>query len=698
MESKCPMVFFAWATPIEKRSANGLADPMEFFDKLPRPPQTDAVYTFLDEDGTVMPTPQYTDACLPPYCYVQYTEEYPPPPPPGYRYLKSELQRDMRSAQYQMYHEVGTLRYGVDTHNAMHFAPFALTENQRSGMVSGLLEFPEGYFSTESGKLITNFTIELHGLVRIYEMHGQSGERLEYSVKAQNSYQAYHQEVEVEDLDKLPERIRAKIAGCIINIKTPRADDQVVFHLRCQLSHIPHRDQYDYSGWTKIAGQWVYGQKDTELPHCGARFHTNFKIACNPAFMPQDAMRSAMRMLELSDNQSVIVPMVLYAHLGVLFTLFEHAGFPPRMLLFVNGKTGSFKTAVCIVLFNLSGDPNNNIPATFRDTVASVEAKFSSFVDMTLLLDDYAPAATSSSRADMNKLLEAVIRYYGDGKGRGRSNAKVTQSTTLVPHGLCCITGEDSGGSQSSLLRCVLIDVDNGTFKSDVLTWFQNDTRRWTSHFQHFLNYVAQNFEHFSQLIRQSFPSRRERLRGVLKAGRIVDSAVFLSLTGELLRAYGQAVGCFTVEESGQLAMQWDTAIIQALMKSEAVSSEMDPVRFYISTLFEAVDSEAEQIARDKETFLMDTSVLGYVSNGTWHVWPDRVYGLVTKRCQLQQRIFPLSITKIHAALAEAGLIETSEEKHGGKIQVNYVKRESFGERPRMLAIRKDAAQQYLDS
>lgn len=466
----------------------------------------------------------------------------------------------------------------------------------------------------------------------------------------------------------------------------------MVFHIRSQLFSIPHWDQYNCSGWRKIAGQWIYGQKNTDVSHCGAQFNTEFQIACNTAFTPQDAMRSAMRMLELSDNKSVIIPMVLFAHLGVLFTLFEYAGFPPRMLMFLNGKTGSYKTAVAAVVFNLTGKAKNNIPATFRDSIASIEAKFASFVDLTLLLDDYAPTTTTGSRADMNKLLETIIRYYGDGKGRGRSNATVTKATTLVPRGLCCITGEDFGGSQSSLLRCILIDVDNGTFKSDVLTWFQSDTRRWTTHFQHFISYISRNFEEFAQRIRQAFPSWRERYRGVLKAGRVVDSAVCLSLSGELLCAYGSAIGYFTEKERLMMRDQWNLAIIEALMKSEEESSEMDPVRFYLSTLFEAVDAGAECIARDKETFLMDTSVLGYASKGTWHVWPDRVYALATKRCQLQQRTFPLGVTKIHAALAEAGLIETAGEKK----QMNYLYRESFGERPRMLVIRKDAAQQYL--
>lgn len=693
-----PMTFSAWATPIVKHPQNGLIDPMESLDDHPKPPQTNSVYTFLDEEGNIVPRPSYTDAYLPAFCFVQYVEANPPPPPEGYRYLKSELQRDMHSPLYWQYHEIGTPRYGVDTPNVMNFSPFELTQHQRAGLTSNPLEYPEGYFSTDHGVLITNFTIELHSILRIHGVNGQCGERLEYSVKALNRYQAYRSEIEIEDLGKLPEQIRGKIAGCIINFKVSRVDAQIVFHVRSKLFSLPHMDQYNCSGWTKVAGRWLYGQKDTEVSRFGAKFNTDFQIACDPAMTPLSAMHSAMGMLELSDNPPVIVPLVLFAHLGVLFKLFEHAGFPPHLLMFVNGKTGSYKTAACAVIFNLSGDPRNNIPATFRDSIASVEAKFQTYVDQTMLLDDFSPATTAGNRADMNKLLEAIIRYYGDGKGRGRSNATVTKSTTLVPRGLCCITGEDTGGSQSSLLRCVLIDVANGTFKSDVLTRYQSDPRCWTTHFQHFVNFIAPNFENFAQVIRNEFPKQRKRLQGFLKAGRLVDSAVFLILTGEILRKYGEEIGYLTKAQSTELANVWNNAILQAAVKSEAASSELDPVRFYLSTLFEAVDSGAERIARDKESFLCDTSILGYDHNGLWHVWPDRVFALVTKRAQLQQKMFPLSITKIHAALAEAKLIEAKEEKRSGKLKMNYLYRETFGERPRMLVINKEAAQQYLDT
>lgn len=692
------MVCIAWATPIIKHSLNGVIDPVEYFDNLPEPPQSSSVYTFLDENGKIVPKPSYTDVYLPAYCFVQYVEDYPPPPPDGYRYLKSELQRDMRSPLYHQYHEIGSPRYGVDTPNVMNFAPFALTLQQQSGMVSTLVDHPDGYFSPDCGMLISNFTIEPHRILRVHGVNGETLEKLEFSIKAKYSCLLSHSEIDIENLDRLPELVRSKVSGTMINIRVPKVDAQIVFHIRSTLLNLPRVEKYYSSGWTKINGTWIYAQKNTDLSRAGIILETEFKIAVNPALNPLTAMRSAMGLLGVSEDPTVIIPLVLYAHLGVLFTLFEYAGFAPRSLMFVNGKTGSLKTAVCSVIFNLTGEPRRNIPATFRDSVASVEAKFSEYVDQVFLLDDYSPATTARNRADMNKLLEDVIRYYGDGKGRGRSNVTVTKSTTPIPRGLCCITGEDTGGSQSSLLRCIIIDVNNDTFNGKVLAPYQSDPSLWTTHFHYFVQYIAQNFSILVEDIRKWFPILREKVKAHLSAGRLVDGAIYLALTGKILAEYGAKIGVLSAEECEMTYGSWSNSIIQTLKRSEDSSSELDPVKFYLSALFEAVDSDSERIARDKESFCLDTTILGYEHNGNWHVWPDRAYALAIKKSQLQRKSFPLGMVKIHAALADAHIIKVSTDNRHGKSQANYLHRESFGERPRMLVIYKEAALNYLES
>lgn len=53
-------------------------------------------------------------------------------------------------------------------------------------------------------------------------------------------------------------------------------------------------------------------------------------------------------------------------------------------------------------------------------------------------------------------------------------------------------------------------------------------------------------------------------------------------------------------------------------------------------------------------------------------------------------------MSKIHAALAEAHIIQYSCESRAERAQKNYLLRESFGNRPRMLVIDVIAAQRYL--
>ena len=693
-----PFYQVAWAVPIRPRDPTGMVNPMVFQSDLPDPPDANAVYTYLNEDGKIVPKPHDWEKYLPAFCYVQYVEECPPPPPPGYRYAMSELQKDVCSPAYHYYHEIGNPRYGIDTPNIAGFAPVELTLQERSGMISALMELPDGYYSTEAGVLVSNFVIEIHSILRVFGMNDMLCEKVEYSVRAQGSYLLSHEECDLESLDRLPEQIRSKVAGCMININVPRVDAQIVFHIRSSLLMQPRIDKYRSSGWKKINGVWLYAQDSAKLAGSGIVFETDFKIARNPSLSAKAALSSAMGMLAVSDRPEVIIPIVLYAHLGVIFSLFEQAGFSPRMLLFINGTTGSLKTAVCAVVFNLTGEVKRNIPATFRDSVASVEAKFPDYVDKVLLLDDYSPATTAKNRADMNKLLEDTIRYYGDGKGRGRSNATVTKAVTPVPRGLCCITGEDTGGSQSSLLRCVLIDVSNGVFNGEVLAPYQSDPRLWTTHFAYFVEYIASHFDSLVEDIRHWFPVLRSELRCRLNAGRAVDSAIYLCLTAKIVLLYARSVGWITEQETVEKFNFWCSAVVEAVKRSEDTSTEMDPVRFYLITLFEAVSSGAESIAPNKEAFVDDPSVLGYDNDGQWHIWPDRAYALAVKRCQLQRKNFPLGQVKTHAALADANLIEVTEDRRKEKMQVNYIRRESFGERPIMLVINKEAAQRYLEN
>lgn len=73
-----------------------------------------------------------------------------------------------------------------------------------------------------------------------------------------------------------------------------------------------------------------------------------------PALNLEDASEVAdifWRARLLYRDERVIDTLLLYALLGVSYRLFDESGYPPHFLLFLYGKTGSFKTALAKVLF-----------------------------------------------------------------------------------------------------------------------------------------------------------------------------------------------------------------------------------------------------------------------------------------------------------------------------------------------------------
>ncbi len=698
MELKAGFILEAWAEPINYYGSDGFQEPMIFLEDLPEsPPQMESLYCFLDEKGKVTRLPSMFDVELPRWCYVQYAGSIIPPPPPGYRYVKSELDKDPMSVQYYLYHVLGTPGYTASELLVGGFAPYQLPIEEQGGLTSALVENEHGYYAPQQAKLVTNFIIQPKKLVYSYDNVHPVQKSIEYAVMGETKTLLGDGICKLEELDRLPERVCNENPGCLLNPDYSKAATQVAFHLKTKLLGLPRWDRYTASGWTEINGRRIYGQDSVHIPSNTITFDTGFKIARNPHLDNMDAMRSAMGILNICNDPAVIVPMVLYAHIGVLFSVFEEAGFPPRMLMFVNGKTGSLKTAVSSVLYNLTGNPKNNVPCSFRDTIASVEAKFIHYQDKVQLVDDFAPATTPRGKLDRNALLEALIRYFGDGKGRSRSNAKVSSVSTPIPRGLCCITGEDTGGSQSSLLRCLLINVSTDTFDGKLLAPYQSDPSLWTTHFAFFIEYVSDHFEQITRRISSSFPKLRNQYRQIFKAGRIVDSAVHLTIMGEILLEYGMLVGWAQSGECQHHMEVWRRAIIDALGISEKNSTEHDPVKLYLHALFDAVNTGSEKIAVDKDSFIADSKALGFEQNGEWRVWPDRTFNLVDRHCKQQHIMFPLSMSKIHAALGDAGVIKVQQERRGEKINKIYTHKQSFGERARMLILDKTAAIEYLD-
>lgn len=190
----------------------------------------------------------------------------------------------------------------------------------------------------------------------------------------------------------------------------------------------------------------------------------------------------------------------------------------------------------------------------------------SAVCDSVFLIDDFHPATSRGQELEMRRTLETLIRFFGDGIGKSRATSSMDVVRETKPHGMCAITGEDTSGSLSSLLRCVLIGVEPNTFCGKVLQKFQDDPDILPTHYFHFLQFIEDNYDEIKGLIAVKFKQYRQEFTVELSERRLADAGAALTLIAEILGGYAQNVARICID------MQlWRDAIRRTLATSEII-------------------------------------------------------------------------------------------------------------------------------
>ena len=80
----------------------------------------------------------------------------------------------------------------------------------------------------------------------------------------------------------------------------------------------------------------------------------------------------------------------------------------------------------------------------------------------------------------MEASLEQIIRFVGDGIAKSRATPTMERQPEQRPQGMIAITGEDSSGSHSSLLRCLFVQVMKDSYDKELLSSLQRHPNLWT--------------------------------------------------------------------------------------------------------------------------------------------------------------------------------------------------------------------------
>ena len=343
--------------------------------------------------------------------------------------------------------------------------------------------------------------------------------------------------------------------------------------------------------------------------------------------------------------------------------LFVSAKIEPKFILWIYGMTGSMKTSVSKIFFNLfNRSGKEKITATFKDTITAIELKAFEYKDSVLLVDDFHPTTSTVEKKEMEKLASEIIRRFGDLIGKSRSNRNLTKQREYPPRGMCVITGEDKINVESTISRCITIEISSGDFISEKLLYHQNNPLILSTHLYYFIEWVSKNFEILQENIKGQFDTFRKNNKKTFRHGRFGDAFVIYTIVSNILLLYCLDIKFLCMEHIREISKEWENIIFNLIETNEMLNTSQDPAIMYLIAIQELIASNKCKIISIGEASINKTRYIGYFDDEKYYLFPQPAFSEVKEFWKRLNIEFPVSSEQVNKALDQLNVIETRME------------------------------------
>ena len=472
--------------------------------------------------------------------------------------------------------------------------------------------------------------------------------------------------IRTKDILNLCKIIKKQFAIACIDFETKNVEKLIEREFREAVRLCRTVCRYYEQGWQMICGEMVYANKSAKwFKDVEYTMTANLPLVnCST----EDIGKSLLSAFDLYQNKASMSTMIMFSLLGALYRPFKEAGYPPKFLLFLYGKTGSMKTTIAKILFSQLGDDKvrDNPRRIDSDTIVSFErAVIESGYDTVTLIDDYNPAKSRKKKEEMVNKLESIIRLVGDASSKSRSNIKLEDCRGEGVQGTVVLTGELRGKGLSSNLRCLYCKMAREKANVEVITRFQGNPYIYTTIIHEFAKYVGENWIVIVTYIREIFPSMRKKINDILSERRLVDAVVTLNIVNYIM--YNFLVNHCKVNEYEVLRVVGDVEqdIISNAQMSQAISSDDSPAILFIKTINDLMRVGTIVLGTGKIAMHDIDKFDGFDDMEYFYFNPEIVFKKVRSFLMASNIDLTMDLKEMQMALYDDGLLKTAPNGKG---------------------------------
>ena len=469
------------------------------------------------------------------------------------------------------------------------------------------------------------------------------------------------------DLSKLVSKIKRKFAAANVNFEIPNVEKIIEADFRRKTPSVLTITCLQDYGWQQLNGHWICVTDNLDL---GTQIEIETGVQL-PFYncSPNEAGQIYLKSLRLYKEKETMATLSLFSLTGLLFKLFEQAGYKPRFLLFVYGKTGGFKTTISKLLFTqITDEQHRDTPRRIdADTVTSFERGIVlNGRDTVTLIDDYAPAKGKVHERELAAKLEALVRMVGDSSTKSRSSAKLEDRRGEGVGGTVVLTGELKGKGLSSNLRCLYVRMEKSFVDINEVTWFQENKDAYTTFLHHFAAYLGERWEAVKEYISRHFSEERRGLQAHLCEFRLIDSCAVLRIAADILGGFLIQYCGFKEEDIDQMVEKMKEAVLFNTQYSQSISTTEQPSIKFVRAIQDLMNMKRIVLSESKAELAKKFDYFdGFFDDDYFYFYLPAIFKKVTEFLEQTRQFWAFTMAETATLLYEDGILVPSKNGRG---------------------------------
>lgn len=368
---------------------------------------------------------------------------------------------------------------------------------------------------------------------------------------------------------------------------------------------------------------------------------------------------------------------VSYQFLSILSSVLKEWTYKPEFIYYLWGESGSRKTSMSKIFFNIYEKYLDSVPINFTSTQPAMEELLVSFRDCVCLIDDIAPSTNNSEKQAIEKKLEAIVRAYGDSIGRQKMSSN-REKVEMKPQGLVAITAEDNVvKSSSSMARCFIVRIAKDKVNLEKLTEAQNNRLSYPTAIKYYIEYISANFDTFIEKFKKNFLYNYKLLMEKFQNthGRTIMSAAWLHSSFSSYIKYGLEKEYISKSKAEEYITENSRMLNMMIKEQTQLVKQDNEIDLFVNGLKELLSThkiripEVRLYGRRKTVELdyTDKGIIGFCDVENIYLFKDTSYAAVLSFYSKQKITFPVTLKSLLDGLYRKKLLKPDNNKDGTK-------------------------------